>query len=256
MATYVIGDVQGCFVSLRRLLEVAGYTEKDHLWLAGDLVNRGPRSVEVLRWCRAREDRVQVVLGNHDLHLLGRHYGTRRAGKRDTMEDVLAAPDRPALIDWLRRQPLLHRDGGRLMVHAGLPPTWTVAEAEARARAIEAELAGPNPQDFLQSLEARDGLADHLAALTRMRTVDATTGAPVYGFAGPPDEAPPGQTPWFAYAARLVPAETVFFGHWAALGLYRAPGLWGLDSGCVWKQRLTAVRLDDEAVFQTPYADG
>ncbi len=241
MATYAIGDVQGCDRTLGRLLARIDFDPaQDRLWFVGDLVNRGPDSLAVLRRVRALGDRAVTVLGNHDLHLLARFDGARRAKRLDTLDEVLAAPDAPDLVEWLRARPLLHREGAHLMVHAGLLSTWTVEVAEAQAR----------------SLEARVRLGDvcrgdaAMSALTRLRFVDAA-GEPDYGPKFAPEEAPPGLRPWFE--ARGAEADlTVVFGHWAALGLSIQPGYIGLDTGCVWGDRLTALRLEDRAVIAEP----
>jgi len=261
VATYAIGDVQGCFEPLQRLLQrIAFDPDRDRLWLAGDLVNRGPGSLEVLRWARGLGPRLTAVLGNHDLHLLSAALGARPPKPRDTLEPVLSAPDRDELLAWVRGLPLLHREGDRVMVHAGLLPAWSVAEAEELAREAEAAIRGPGLADLLAGLgDAPSAWSPDLppaarvrltiVALTRLRTCTAD-GVIEPEFSGPPDGAPPGRLPWFEVPGRRSADATVVFGHWAALGLHRAPGVVGLDSGCVWGGALTAVRLEDEAVFQ------
>ncbi len=253
MATYAIGDIQGCFDALLRLTAAFDFDpDQDELWLAGDLVNRGPANAEVLRWCIEYEPRLKVVLGNHDLHLMSCMHGLRKPKGRDTLQDVLQAPDRQPLIDFLYRQPLLHHERGYLMVHAGCPPTWSLEQAKTKARRAQGLLQGPAPRQFFERLrDAQDDVAQDMAALTRMRTVDVR-GAPVFGFVGPPDEAPAGQVPWFDWPHRKPVPATVIFGHWAALGFMQRPGLLALDTGCVWGQSLTAVRLEDLTVFQVP----
>lgn len=253
MATYAIGDIQGCFDALRRLTGAFGFDpDCDELWLAGDLVNRGPANAEVLRWCIEHEARLKVVLGNHDLHLLSCAHGLRKPKGRDTLQDVLQAPDRQRLLDFVYKQPLLHYAQDYVMVHAGLPPTWGLDEAQRRAQVAESLLHSPNPISFFERLgDKHSQVAQDVAALTRMRTVNMD-GAPVYGFVGPPAEAPAGETPWFDWPARRAVQPTIIFGHWAALGLLRRPGLLALDTGCVWGQSLTAVRLEDQTVFQVP----
>jgi bis(5'-nucleosyl)-tetraphosphatase (symmetrical) len=244
--------VQGCALTLERLLgRVAFDPARDRLWFVGDLVNRGPRSLDVLRRVRALGDRAVVVLGNHDLHLLARAAGVAGRKSRETLAEVLAAPDRDALLAWLRTRPLLHREDGFVLVHAGLRPEWTVDEAGQRARAVEAGLRG---ERFAEVVAGRAGaLSDDLAVFVRLRTIlaDGRLG----DFHGPPAEAPAGATPWFAVRGRRHRDATVVFGHWAALGLHLADGVIGLDTGCAWGRALTAVRLDDRAVFSEPAAD-
>ncbi len=239
MATYVVGDIQGCNGTLGRLLDRVDFGPGDRLWCVGDLVNRGPDNVGVLRRLMGLGRRAVCVLGNHDLHLLGCAAGLRSPKKRDTIADVLEAPDRDALVGWLRERPLLHRDEGVVMVHAGLLPSWSSDEAEGHARRMEVALRGGRwPDEAL------------LGVLTRIRFVDAR-GRPDYGPKVGPEDAPPELRPWFE-ARPATPGETVVFGHWAALGLYLAPGYVGLDTGCVWGQRLTAWRLEDGAVCSEP----
>lgn len=266
MAIYAVGDVQGCYRTLERLLARLGFDRRsDRLWLVGDLVNRGPRSLEVLRWAREMGDRVTAVLGNHDLHLLGRAAGTRRAKPKDTLDSVLGARDRDSLLDWLRRRPLLHRDGDRVLVHAGLLPAWTVARAEALAREAEAWLREPKadalralardgPRSWREDLGEKDRMRLAVESFTRLRTC-GPDGRICRSFTGAPEQAPDGCLPWFAVPGRSSRGVTVVCGHWAALGLRIEPGLVALDTGCVWGRELTAVRLDDGAVFQEPFAD-
>lgn len=256
MATYAIGDVQGCYDTLAALLERVGFDPSaDEVWLAGDLVNRGPKNVQVLRWCVDHAPRVRAVLGNHDLHVLAAAEGLREPRGRDTMQDVLRSEDREVLLDFLARQPFLHEDEGHVMVHAGWPPRWSLEQLRARAGALSAWMAGPNRRELLEALAgavdpAPEAVAD-VAALTRMRTVDAD-GEPVYGFDGAPEEAPAGQLPWFDWPRRPPPEKAVICGHWAALGLLVRPDLVALDTGCVWGNTLTAVRLEDRQVFSVP----
>jgi bis(5'-nucleosyl)-tetraphosphatase (symmetrical) len=260
---YAIGDIQGCMESLRGLLARIDHDpSRDRLWLTGDLVNRGPRSLEVLRWVRGQGDRVVTVLGNHDLHLLARAAGVAGKRPRDTLDDVLAAPDRDELIDWLRQQPLLHRDGSRLLVHGGLLPAWSIADAEGLAREVEEVLRGPSWPSLLADWRASPGAwradlappARRSLALSAMATLRAVTsdGAMRRDFNGPPSEMPPGCVPWFDHPARRSRGVRILFGHWAALGLLLREDVAALDTGCVWGQRLTALRLDDGALFQQP----
>ena len=268
MATYAIGDIHGCFETLQGLLRrIAFDPREDRLWLVGDLVNRGPRSLEVLRWAVELGDPIVAVLGNHDLHLLGRAAGVAEARRRDTLEPVLAAPDRDDLLAWLRQRPLIHRQGETLMVHAGLFPDWSPRQAERLARDVEERLRGDGGVKLLESIGQRtaerwkDGLTGFerarvaLAGFARLRAVDSA-GRMCAGFSGPPDEAPRGCRPWFAVRGRRSAGVTVIFGHWAALGLRVGRGIASLDTGCAWGRHLTALRLDDWRIFQEPAAEG
>lgn len=258
MATYAIGDVQGCFDELQALLENLRFDPaQDILWFVGDLVNRGPRSLEVLRFVKALRNRAVVVLGNHDLHLVTQHEGFERARKDDTFSDVLAAPDRRDLVDWLRERPLMHVEGGFAMVHAGLLPGWSVEKALAIAREVEAALRAASYRDFLanmygsqpdrwdDSLDGWDRLRVAVNAMTRLRFCTADGRMEFRAKAATP---PPGYGAWFDF--RQPEARTIVCGHWSALGLRLAPGLAALDSGCVWGGKLTALRLEDRALFQ------
>jgi bis(5'-nucleosyl)-tetraphosphatase (symmetrical) len=260
MAVYAIGDVQGCMASLERLLATIGVGESDRLWLVGDLVNRGPRSLDVLRWARANETRVTCVLGNHDLHLLARIAGVAPEKKRDTLDEVLGAPDAGELADWLRARPLVHVEGEHLMVHAGLHPAWTADEAARLGDELARELRGPSwrafvgglggpPSRWSPALAGGDRWRALLAYLVRARTL-RPDGRVEPDFDGPPAQAPPGCVPWFAVPDPAWATHTVVFGHWAALGLATGPRHLGLDTGCVWGKALTAIRLDDRMVFQ------
>ncbi len=266
MATWAIGDIQGCFSTLQRLLERIGFDpRRDRLWLVGDLVNRGPSSVEVLRWARALGDRVVAVLGNHDLKLLAVASGTWRGGAGDTIDGVLDAPDREALLEWVRHRPLAHAEGGWLMIHAGLSPAWTAAEAVALAAEAQAVIRSADAPALFASLKehpprAWDGaltglprLAAITHALTRLRTA-TLAGEPCEDYTGSPDGAPAGCVPWFDLPRRSRDAR-VLFGHWAALGLMVREDAVGLDSGCVWGRELTAFCLEDGRVAQEPCAD-
>jgi bis(5'-nucleosyl)-tetraphosphatase (symmetrical) len=267
MATYAIGDVHGCFATLRALLARCGFSpRRDRLWMVGDLVNRGPRSLEVLRWAAAMGDRLVAVLGNHDLYFLARAAGLTERRRRDTLDEVLEAADGAELVAWLRSRPLLHREGDRVLVHAGLYPEWSAENAERLARETEERLRGRDGDRLLQSTLVkrtdrwREGLGAGararvvLAGMARLRALTAG-GRMCTDFSGPPEELPAGCLPWFEVPGRRSAGALVIFGHWAALGLRLAPGLAGLDTGCVWGQSLTALRLDDAAVFQEPNRD-
>ena len=246
--------------SLDRLLALIDFSpSRDQLWLVGDLVNRGPRSLDVLRWARDLGPVVTCVLGNHDLHLLARAAGAAEAKKRDTLDDILAAPDRDRLIDWLRHRPLAVADDTLLMVHAGLHPTWTVDQVRGYAAELERELRAPSWRAFVGKLagkpprwDPRLGGGDRYRALlayfVRARMLHPDHRVDPYD--GPPAEAPAGLVPWFAVPGAAWATHTVVFGHWAALGLDLGPHHAALDTGCVWGRSLSALRLDDRMVFQ------
>ncbi|MGD8375256.1 MAG: symmetrical bis(5'-nucleosyl)-tetraphosphatase [Acidobacteriota bacterium] len=267
MATYLIGDVQGCHATLLRLVRRLPAGPGDRLWFVGDLVNRGPQSLDVLRWIRDQGDRAIAVLGNHDLRLLAVADGVRELRARDTFGDVLEAPDRDELLDWLRARPVLHRDEEVTLVHAGLLPAWTLDEAAAAAREAEIALRGEGRAGFLGRLHARpvrpwsrelprdERLRLGTLALTSLRVV-GPDGLPRPEFKGPPEEAPAGCVPWFAFPGRRSRGGTVAFGHWSALGLRNTEELLALDTGCVWGRGLAAVRLEDRVVFHEATAPG
>jgi bis(5'-nucleosyl)-tetraphosphatase (symmetrical) len=259
MAVYAIGDIQGCYDALRRLLDAIDYAPaRDRLWLTGDLVNRGPQSLDVLRFVAGLDD-VVCVLGNHDLHLLALAAGSEAARKRsrDTLDAVLAAPDREPLLAWLRARPLAHYDEalGWLLVHAGVAPQWDLAQTLACAREVEATVRGDAATDFLAHMYGDEPArwSDTLRGiprqrfitncLTRMRYCDAG-GRLDLDSKGPPGSQPAGLLPWFRAPQRRTARVPIVFGHWAALGFLDEPTLLALDTGCVWGQGLTAVRLD------------
>lgn len=262
MAVYAVGDVQGCLDALRGLLGRLGFDPgRDRLWLTGDLVNRGPRSLETLRFVRGLGEAAVSVLGNHDLHLLAVAAGAAPARPGDTLDAVLSAPDRDELLEWLRHRPLLHRDTalGWTLVHAGLPPQWDPDEAAARAREAEAVLRGPGWRAFLGTmygdeparwdpgLEGTDRLRFVVNALTRLRYC-TRDGALALRHKGPPGSQPAGLVPWYDAPARRSAGARIVFGHWSTLGALtggtgRADAVC-LDGGCVWGGRLLALRLD------------
>jgi len=262
MATWVIGDVQGCCDALLRLVQAIAFDPlRDELWLAGDLVNRGPDSLGVLRWavdCELRHPgRVRAVLGNHDLHLLARAEGLAGPKRRDTLDDLLAAPDLAHLLNWLARQPLAAsldwvQGQPALLVHAGLLPTWQAPALLQQAQLISQVLAGPQRPQLLRALidgtvslagDLRE-MAEIMAVLTRVRCV-RSDGRPHHDFAGTPESAPKGCTPWYEAPNRQSADHFVVFGHWAALGVRRGPNWASVDSGCVWGNTLSALRLQD-----------
>jgi bis(5'-nucleosyl)-tetraphosphatase (symmetrical) len=261
MATYAIGDVQGCYDELEELLGTFAFDEKkDRLWFVGDLVNRGPKSLEVLRFVHGLGARAVTVLGNHDLHLITQHEGFERRRKDDTFTDVLSAADGPKLVRWLRHRPMMHVEGAYAMVHAGLVPQWSVRKAARLAGEVEDALRGRSYRKFLahmygsqpvawnERLKGWDRLRVIVNAMTRMRFC---TSRGEMDFRAKGARAPRGYKPWFRFREDR---ETVVFGHWSTLGFKLAPRLAALDSGCVWGGRLSALRLEDRKVFQVACA--
>lgn len=267
MATYAIGDIQGCYEQLRRLLDYIRFdAAADRLWFVGDLVNRGPQSLEVLRFVRSLGDAALVVLGNHDLHLVMQAEGYGKANKEDTLAEVLAAPDRAELMAWLRAWPLFHVEGDYAMVHAGLLPQWTVAQAQMLSDEVHGALVAPGYRKFLANMWGSEPAAwrnellswDRLRvivnAMTRMRfcTPEGAMEFRAPGAKGPPERGPAGCVPWFDAPDRASADHTLVCGHWSALGFRQEGNLLALDSGCLWGGCLTAVRLEDRRVFQQP----
>ena len=259
MATYAIGDVQGCYAELRTLLAEIGFASRDKLWFVGDLVNRGPQSLEVLRFVRALGERAEVVLGNHDLHLVTQSEGLARPRADDTFGDVLAAPDGRELIAWLRNRPLMHASAGYVMVHAGLLPQWDVPAALGLAHEVERALSGPDYRDFLANMYGSEPAqwSDRLTGWERLRViVNAMTRMRFCTAAGKMDFRAKGRKPprgyhaWFAL--RPLDEPTVICGHWSALGVKLTARLAALDSGCVWGGQLSALRLEDRRLYQVP----
>jgi len=266
MATYAVGDIQGCFASLQALLEKCSFSpEFDRLWLVGDLVNRGPRSLETLRFVKGLGDRAVTVLGNHDLSLLMAAEGFGKRHRSDTIDDILAAPDRDELLHWLRYQRLMHVQGDYAMVHAGLLPAWSVAEARALAGEVEQALQAENYWEFLanmwgsepgawdSSLTGWPRLRVIVNAMTRMRFC-SPAGEMDFKAKGELSQAPAGYLPWFEVPGRRSAATVLVTGHWSALGLRLEPNLLALDSGCLWGGKLSALRLEDRALFQVDCA--
>jgi bis(5'-nucleosyl)-tetraphosphatase (symmetrical) len=261
MKTYIVGDVHGQNRALGELLDVCGlHPERDRLWFVGDLVNRGPDSLGVARRVHrlAREmgERLVVVLGNHDLHLLALAEGLQSPRPKDAdLEPLLAAPDRDEILRWLAQCPLLHREGDRLVVHAGLLPHWTADTAERIARRVETALQDPRERAPLLAREPprdpdRLELWRALEALTRIRTLDPQSLPCAWN--GPPEGAPEGCTPWFRFPGRKTSGLNIFCGHWAALGCHQEHGVVVLDGGAAWGGKLTALRLEDGEVFERP----
>jgi bis(5'-nucleosyl)-tetraphosphatase (symmetrical) len=270
MALYCIGDIQGCDSALERLLDLIGFSaSRDTVYLLGDLVNRGPDSAAVLRRCMAHGDALRPLLGNHDLHLLAAAHGARKPSRRDTLASILEAPDRDALLQWLRLQPLArqHVYGGTplLMVHAGVLPAWTAAEtldlADEVHRVLQSadlpaflqQMYGNTPDHWNASLTGPDRLRVIVNALTRLRFCSAQ-GVMDFDSTESASAAPPGLMPWFDVPGRSTADTLIAFGHWSTLGWLNRPHCLGLDTGCVWGGCLSAVRfgssLDERELLQ------
>ncbi|MBP7882766.1 MAG: symmetrical bis(5'-nucleosyl)-tetraphosphatase [Acidovorax sp.] len=270
MALYCIGDIQGCDSALGRLLDLIGFSaSRDTVYLLGDLVNRGPDSAAVLRRCMAHGDALRPLLGNHDLHLLAAAHGARKPSRRDTLASILEAPDRDALLQWLRLQPLArqHVYGGTplLMVHAGVLPAWTAAEtldmADEVHRVLQSadlpaflrQMYGNTPDHWNASLTGPDRLRVIVNALTRLRFCSAQ-GVMDFDSTESASAAPPGLMPWFDVPGRSTADTLIAFGHWSTLGWLNRPHCLGLDTGCVWGGCLSAVRfgssLDERELLQ------
>jgi bis(5'-nucleosyl)-tetraphosphatase (symmetrical) len=267
MATYVIGDLQGCLTPLIQLLEQINYhPEQDKLWFAGDLINRGEESLETLRFIKSLGNNATIVLGNHDLHLLAVSHGYGKLKRGDTLAEILTAGDRDDLMDWLRNQPLLHYDEqlNTVMTHAGIPPCWNLKKAQTLAKEVEDKLKSDSVDDFFSTMYGNkpDQWSDDLTGLdrlraitnylTRMRFCDENSKLDLESKEGI-NTANKGYAPWFNYPTK-VPADChIVFGHWAALeGKTQKERIHALDTGCVWGGSLTALRLEDRQRFSTP----
>lgn len=267
MATYAIGDVQGCFAALQLLLSHIQFDyQHDKLWFTGDLVNRGPDSLAVLQCLYQMENQPIIVLGNHDLHLIARYYGARAAMPLDTIDNIVR--DHGELIEWLRFKPLLHYDAKLqyVMTHAGIAPLWSLAEAMEYASVVEQQLQSDNCADFLrqmfgdqpalwqQELRGYERLRCIVNYLTRMRYCYAD-GSLDFAYKGRIESKPEALTPWFAVPNRIEIAPTIIFGHWAALnGEVAQNNLYALDTGCVWGNSLTALCLETRKLYSVPCA--
>lgn len=262
MAIYAVGDVQGCHAELVQLLDRIGFDPSaDRLWLVGDLVNRGPGSLEVLRLVKSLGDSAITVLGNHDLHLLAVSEGVAKLNRNDTLDEILGAPDRDELLLWLRNQRLLHAQDGYVLVHAGLLPQWSVARAGSLAREVETALRGDDYATFLGRMygNAPNNWDDDLAGYKRLRViVNAFTrmrictenGEMEFNFKGELENIPPDYMPWFDVPNRASRVATAIVGHWSALGLLIRENIVALDTGCLWGGPMTAIRLEDRKLFQ------
>lgn len=263
MNTYLIGDVQGCFLTLKSLLATINFDkDRDRIIFLGDLINRGPRSLETLRFVKAHEKSMDMVLGNHEIFAISIALGAIKDPKPHTLEELFKAPDSPELIDWLRNKPLLLRLGSNILVHAGILPAVPINEAEKNAAELSLVIKSEKAPKFLKryykdtpkmlvdNLRPKAMLRLTLAYLTLIRLCkDAYT---MDNYNGGLDKAPPGHHAWFALRAD---PEDLYFGHWAALGLSLHKNYQCLDSGCVWGEQLTALRLEDKRLFQAEYCD-
>lgn len=262
MALYAIGDIQGCHAEFCELLSLIGFSPAcDRLWLVGDLVNRGPDSLAVLREVKSLGHAATMVLGNHDLHLLTVAAGHRRAHRSDTLTPILEAPDRDELLHWLARRPLAVAEDDLLMVHAGVLPQWSVDDVLARSSEVESVLAGDGAPDFLQALygDHPDAWRDDLYGYDRLRIIVnvftrmrfcTPEGRMEFREKRGAGCAPKGFAPWFAHDSRRTARTRIVCGHWSTLGLLLAPNVLMLDSGCLWGGALTALRLPDGRVWQ------
>lgn len=265
MATYVIGDVQGCYAPLMALLEQIEFDrQRDILWCAGDLVNRGPESLAVLRFFKGLGDRGQAVLGNHDLHLLALAAGNDKHRKpQDTLDAVLAAPDRMDLVEWLRHRPYLLQDHGVTLIHAGLPPQWDLATAQACAAEAEAVLRGQKSDQYLRKhifgktpdtwradLEGWERIRFITGCFTRLRYCTPEGGVAWKLKLDPDTYAEQSVHPWYEHPQRQTRDQRILFGHWSTLGLRQEHNIVALDTGCLWGGALTALRLEDGRIFQ------
>lgn len=264
MAVYAIGDLQGCFDELQQLLEKIRFSsDKDQLWFVGDLVNRGPKSLEVVRFIRDLGENAVSVLGNHDLHLLGVACGAAKANKSDTLDAILSAPDREALLDWMRFRPLTHRDDalGYFMVHAGINPLWNLEQTETLAKEVQEVLRGENSGVFFQemysdipicwnnSLQGWERLRSITDYLTRLRFC-SSSGKYLLSAKSRPGTQPDGYAPWYEFLPlREAGHQRILFGHWAALGGAQSDRVFGLDTGCLWGGCLTALQLGAEPIW-------
>ena len=255
MSIYAIGDIQGCFDDLLRLLDKIKFDEKsDQLWFAGDLVNRGPKSLETLRFVKSLGKSAITVLGNHDLHLLSTAYKQRIPRKKDSLTQILKASDRDELLDWLRHRPLFHFNDEFCLLHAGLPPQWTISQTKKMALEAEKIIKGDNflaffkvmygdkPDKWSSELSGMEKIRFIVNCFTRIRYCDAN-GRLDFKYAGVVGSQPKHLIPWFMMHERKSLNKTIIFGHWSTLGFYQGHNCYGLDTGCLWGGQLTAIEL-------------
>ena len=258
MATYAVGDIQGCLQPLKCLLKkVAFNPDKDVLWSVGDIVNRGPRCLKTLRFLHAMRDNLVLVLGNHDLHLLAVAAGVRPPNRSDTLEKILRAPDRDTLLTWLLHRPLIHHEHDHTMVHAGIPPQWSIGDAIDRASEVEAVLQSPDCIQFFKQMYGNEPLlwSDELTGMTRLRVIAnyltrmrycTKQGVLDLDSKGPsPDAGKSKVSAWFSHPNRKTADDRILFGHWASIeGRTDSPNAIGLDTGCVWGGALSLYELE------------
>ena len=264
MSTFAIGDIQGCFKELRQLIDLIQFDpDSDKLIFAGDLVNRGPDSLEVLRFVKSLGSAADTVLGNHDLHLLALSQGNAFHASGGSLEAIMLAPDRDELLDWLRHRPMLihTKDLSCTIIHAGLPPQWTLDEAQIHARELETVLQGPGFHEFCQQMYGNqpDKWSEDLTGMDRLRFITncftrmrycTKNGNLNFKEKGRPGSQKKDLLPWFDIKERQTGSDKLFFGHWSTLGLVNRNNAWALDTGCLWGSQLTAIRLDDLKTFQ------
>ncbi len=257
MSTYVVGDIQGCLQPLKCLLRRVDFRpDRDMLWSAGDIVNRGPRCLKTLRFLYAMRDNLHMVLGNHDLHLLAVAAGARRASPSDTFDKILKAPDREVLLNWLLYRPLIHHQYDATLVHAGIPPQWSIAEAMGYAREVEDILRSPQCTEFFREMYGNEPLlwSEDLTGMTRLRVITnyltrmrycTDTGALDLDSKGPKPDAGKKVSAWFSHPQRKTLDDHILFGHWASLkGKTDSPLVVGVDTGCVWDGKLSFYELE------------
>ena len=262
MSTYAVGDIQGCFEPLKCLLQSVKFNpQKDKLWAAGDVVNRGPHSLQTLRFLYQIRDSVKLVLGNHDLHLLAVAEGIRRPNTSDTFVEIMQAPDRHQLLDWLRHQPLIFKQADWLMVHAGIPPNWSIQQSLDRAREVEQILQSDAYRSFLHDMYGNkpSQWSDDLTGTTRARMITNyftrmrfCTADGTLHFDSKTAKSPGAKfLPWFEHEKKIKIKESILFGHWAALeGKVSQNNIYPLDTGCVWGRQLSMFRIDDHRWFR------
>jgi bis(5'-nucleosyl)-tetraphosphatase (symmetrical) len=257
MSIYAIGDIQGCYDEFQRLLDLIEFNPvTDKLWLAGDIVNRGPKSLEVIRFVKSLGSSAITVLGNHDLHLLALSQGNQRHYKHGSLNDILHAPDRDELIHWLRHQYVMyhHKALGYSLLHAGLPPQWDITTALLRARELEVVLQGAGFHDFCQEMYGNEPIqwSDELTGMNRLRFITncftrlrycTLDGKLALREKGSPGSQASGKVPWFAVPGRASRDDPIIFGHWSTLGYYNTHNVWAIDTGCLWGGQLTALQI-------------